>query len=161
MREHTLHTEQTLSAPLDRVFAFFANAENLEAITPPFLKFHITTPTPIAMHPGTEIAYDLSLHGIRFNWASRITVWEPGVRFVDEQLKGPYRRWIHEHSFAPAPGNPNHTVVTDHVRYVVPGGIFQAPIHRLLVRPQLDRIFAHRAQATKRLIESPQVGPAR
>ncbi|MBY0308800.1 MAG: SRPBCC family protein [Phycisphaerales bacterium] len=153
MREFHLHTEQTLNAPLSRVFDFFSNAENLQAITPPFLKFKITSPTPIPMRAGAEIDYALSLHGLRFNWRSGITAWEPGVRFVDEQVKGPYRRWVHEHRFAPDPADPARTIVTDHVRYAVPGWFLQSPIHTLLVRPRLDRIFAYRAEATRRLIE--------
>ena len=153
MPEFTLHREQTLRAPLERVFAFFSNAENLEAITPPFVHFHILSARPIVMRVGTMIDYSLRLHGIRFEWKSEITVWEPAgarPRFVDEQRKGPYRYWIHEHSFAAATDNPGATVVTDHVRYAVPGGTL---IHSLVVKRQLDRIFAYRAEATQRLIE--------
>ena len=152
MAEFILHREQTLDAPLERVFAFFSNAENLEAITPPWVHFHILSARPIVMRPGTMIDYSLKLHGIPFRWKSEITVWEAGgarPRFVDEQRKGPYRYWIHEHSFAGAPGNPQATVATDHVRYAVPGG---ALVHGLFVRGQLERIFDYRADATRRLI---------
>ncbi|CAN5852592.1 hypothetical protein BH11PLA1_BH11PLA1_12270 [soil metagenome] len=146
MRIFELHQDQTLAAPLERVFAFFSDAANLEAITPPFLKFHIVSPRPIQMKVGTLIDYTLRLHGIKFRWRSRISVWEPGIRFIDEQVRGPYRQWIHEHTFQAVPGG---TRVTDHVRYAVPGG---ALINRLFVRPQLDMIFRHRAAATQRLI---------
>ena len=153
MREHVLQTQQTLNAPLDRVFAFFADAGNLEAITPAFLRFHIETPLPIDMKPGALIDYSLSLHGIRFRWRTRITVWEPGVRFVDEQIKGPYRLWVHEHTFKVDPLNPARTVVNDTVRYAHPGWVLEPLVHRFVVRPRLDEIFKHRAEATSRLLE--------
>lgn len=143
-----LHTEQVLRAPIDRVFAFFADAGNLEAITPPFLKFRILTPRPIPMHEGALIDYALKLHGVPIRWRTRINAWEPGKRFVDEQIKGPYLLWVHEHTFTPTADGG--TLVRDHVQYRVPGG---ALANRLFVRGQLDRIFAYRSEATKQLIE--------
>lgn len=153
MREHLLTTEQTLSAPLDRVFAFFSDAGNLEAITPPFLRFHIDSPRPIEMKPGALINYSLTLHGIRFHWRTRICVWEPSVRFIDEQIKGPYTLWVHEHTFTSAPGDPSRTIVKDTVRYAHAGWLLEPLVHRWLVRPRLDAIFDYRAQATRRLLE--------
>ncbi len=146
MAEFVLHREQTLDAPLGRVFAFFSNAENLEGITPPFLRFRVVSARPIVMRVGTLIDYSLKLNGIPFRWRSEITVWEEGKGFVDEQRKGPYRYWIHEHTFASVAGG---TLVTDRVRYAVPGG---ALVHGLFVRGQLERIFDYRAEATRRLI---------
>lgn len=157
MREHVLRVEQTLNAPLDRVFAFFADAGNLEAITPPFLRFHIETPLPIEMKPGALIDYSLKLHGIRIRWRTRISAWEPNVRFVDEQIKGPYTLWVHEHTFAPVSGEPGRTVVTDTVRYAHAGWLLEPVVHNRLVRPRLDAIFKFRAEATGRLLE--QHGP--
>lgn len=149
----TLTTSQTLRAPIDRVFAFYADAGNLEAITPPFLNFRILTPRPIPMHEGALIDYALKLHGIPIRWRTRINVWEPGKRFIDEQIKGPYRLWVHEHTFEALPNNS--TLVRDRVTYAVPGGSL---VNRLFVRSRLDAIFAYRAQATQRLIEStPQI----
>lgn len=156
MREFHLRTEQTLDAPLDRVFAFFSDARNLEAITPPFLKFKITSPLPMEMRVGAQIDYSLRLRGVRFAWGSRITAWEPSVRFVDEQLKGPYRLWVHEHAFRAVEAG-RRTVVADHVQYAVPGWALESAVNAMLVRPQLDAIFAYRATATKRLIESAAV----
>jgi ligand-binding SRPBCC domain-containing protein len=152
MREFTLHVEQTVRAPLERVFAFCSNTENLERITPPRMCFRIQTARPIEMRAGTMIDYSLKLHGIGFRWKSEITVWAPNgtpARFVDEQRKGPYRYWIHEHVFERARDDAGATVVTDHVRYAVPGG---AIVDAMIVRPQLERIFAYRADATRRLI---------
>lgn len=153
MREHLLTAEQTLMAPLDRVFAFFSDAENLEAITPPFLRFHIDSPRPIQMKPGALIDYSLLLHGIRFHWRTRITAWEPGVRFIDEQIKGPYTMWVHEHTFAPVAGDPSRTIVKDAVRYAHSGWPIEPLVHRLLVGPRLEQIFKYRAEATRRLLE--------
>lgn len=150
-----LHTQQTVHAPLDRVFSFFADASNLEAITPPFLRFRILSPLPIEMKPGALIDYALSLHGVRFRWRTRISVWEPGVRFVDEQVRGPYALWVHEHTFKPLPDGRG-TLVTDHVQYAMLGGSLA---DRLFVRPRLERIFAYRAEATRRLIEGQHASP--
>ena len=101
------------------MFGFFADAHNLEAITPPFLGFEVVTPKPIAMDEGTLIEYRLKLHGVRLNWLTRIDVWEPGVRFVDRQLEGPYRLWHHTHTFEP---DGESTLMRDVVRYALPLG---------------------------------------
>lgn len=147
MREFQLDVRQVVKAPLSRVFEFFSDAGNLEALTPAFLKFRILTPRPIEMKVGTLIDYALKLHGIPVSWRSKITAWEPGRRFVDEQVRGPYRLWIHEHTFeATAAG----TEVRDFVRYAVPGG---AIVNRMMVRPQLDKIFAFRQEAIRSLLE--------
>ncbi len=96
---HTLRREQTLPGTPDEVFPFFADAGNLEAITPPYLRFEIVTPRPIEMGEGTLIEYKLRLHGLPISWLTRIEVWEPGVRFVDQQMRGPYALWHHTHEF--------------------------------------------------------------
>jgi len=147
MREFTLEREQTIDAPLDAVFAFFSDARNLERITPPWLHFEILTPPPIEMRVGTRIDYRLRLHGIPLRWQSEITAWEPGRRFVDEQRRGPYRTWIHAHEFEAVDGG---TRVRDSVRYSVPGG---AIINRLLVAPDVARVFDHRERVLRRLFE--------
>lgn len=146
MDEFRLDTAQEVPAPLERVFAFFSDAGNLEAITPGFLKFKILSPRPIEMRVGAVIDYSLRLHGIPVKWRSVITAWEPGVRFVDEQVKGPYRKWVHEHTFE---RTARGTMVRDHVRYAVPGGRL---VERWIVRPRLEAIFAYRRGAIERLI---------
>lgn len=151
MGEFHIYTEQALGASIDRVFGFFSDAGNLEALTPAFLKFCIETPRPIEMRVGALIDYSLRLHGVPIRWRTRINVWEPGKRFVDEQIKGPYRLWVHEHTFeATANGG---TLVRDHVRYTPPLG---AVANALFVRSQLRRIFEYRALATSRLIDGPR-----
>ena len=138
-RDHfTLTARQRLHAPLEDVFPFFADAHNLQSLTPPFLHFTIRSKGPIAMHEGTLIEYQIKLHGIPLGWRTRIDVWEPPLRFVDRQLRGPYRLWRHEHRFEQ---QGDSTMVVDEVAYSVLGG---APINALLVRPDLRRIFAYR-----------------
>ncbi|TWU14395.1 hypothetical protein CA54_32410 [Symmachiella macrocystis] len=136
-----LHCEQRLPVPLEEVFEFFSDACALESITPPWLNFHVVTPSPIGITAGTLIDYKLRMHGIPMRWQSEITVWEPPFRFIDSQRKGPYKHWEHEHTFRTDNGG---TIVGDTVHYSVPGG---AMIHRLLVKRDLERIFSYRQQA--------------
>lgn len=144
MRPYTFTSEFWLPVERRRVFAFFADPHNLEAITPPWLRFEILTPDPIPLEVGTTIDYRLRLRGIPLRWRSEITVWEPLHRFVDEQRRGPYRFWRHTHSFSDLHGG---TICRDEVEYAVPGG---AIVHTLLVRGDLRRIFAYRATAMRR-----------
>lgn len=148
MKERTFRSHLWLPLPPGDLFPFFADAGNLEAITPPWLNFHITTPGPIEMREGALIDYRLRVRGLPLRWRTRINVWEPPHRFVDEQLRGPYRRWIHEHRFEAADGG---TLATDTVRYATP---FDFLVHNWLVRPDIERIFAHREQALKKRFAS-------
>jgi len=141
------HWQLFLPQPIDTVFAFFADAENLEAITPPWLNFRIATPTPIDIREGTLIDYRLKLHGLQVKWRTLIRDWQPPHRFVDEQLRGPYRTWIHEHAFEPHEGG---TICRDTVTYDVPGGPLRGVVHKLFVGKQVDRIFAYRAAELQR-----------
>src|SRR5215210_1142135 len=112
MRLFHLRSSIWVPRPLNDVFDFFADAQNLDLLTPPWLHFEVLTPAPIAMRAGTEIAYRLKLHGIPLRWDSEIAEWEPPHRFVDVQRRDPYRRWVHEHQFSEHDGG---TVVSDHV----------------------------------------------
>jgi ligand-binding SRPBCC domain-containing protein len=136
----TLETYQFLPRPLDVVFRFFADAGNLEALTPPWLRFEILTPLPIDMRAGTIIEYRLRLHGVALRWQSEITAWEPPHRFVDEQRQGPYRKWIHQHTFTPC---NNGSEMRDFVRYLVPGG---GLVNLLFVQREVRRIFEYRSR---------------
>lgn len=142
---YRLETELKLPYPRDDIFGFYADAFNLEEITPPWLNFRVLTPGPIDMHVGTLIDYKLRLHGIPIRWRTRITGWEPPYRFVDEQLRGPYHLWRHEHVFEDHDGE---TRVIDRVDYRVPGGRL---IHSLLVKSDLERIFSFRQEALQRV----------
>ena len=147
---HTLHREQRLAgAPAD-VFPFFADAGNLEAITPPSLRFEIVTPRPIEMRVGALIEYRLRMRGVPISWLTRIEEWEPGVRFVDMQLRGPYALWHHTHTFEP--DGAGGTIMHDTVRYALPGGPLGVLPHRLFVRAELERIFDFRAERVPELL---------
>jgi ligand-binding SRPBCC domain-containing protein len=145
---HTLRREQHLPGTPDEVFPFFADAGNLEAITPPWLGFAIVTPRPIEMHVGTTIEYRLRLHGLAISWLTQIEDWEPGVRFVDAQLRGPYALWHHTHDFEPAPGGG--TLMRDTVRYAIPFGVLGRAAHTLFVQRDLERIFDFRTDEVRR-----------
>jgi ligand-binding SRPBCC domain-containing protein len=133
-----LKSEQFLPQGLDTVFAFFADAYQLETLTPPWLHFAVLTPAPIPMKQGTLIDYRLKLHGIPMKWQSRIEIWEPPLRFIDFQTRGPYRRWHHEHQFEATEGG---TICSDIVDYAVPGGSL---VERWFVRPDILKIVSFR-----------------
>lgn len=137
-RERLFETSLRLPLPCEQVFPFFGDARNLQMITPGWLHFEILTPMPVEMGVGTRIDYRIRLHGVPVRWRTEITAWEPPFRFVDEQRRGPYRQWIHEHTFTPDDGG---TLARDRVRYRVPGG---ALVDRLFVHRDVRRIFAYR-----------------
>ena len=142
-----LTTEQRLSVALDDVFAFFADARNLENITPPWLNFKVLTEGDMTMREGLTIDYAIRLKFIYMRWQSEITAWEPPFRFVDVQRKGPYRYWIHEHTFD---ADGTNTIVRDNIRYGVPGGRL---VHDFFVAHDLRRIFEYRRQKMIDLFE--------
>jgi len=142
----TLESCLYLPRPVEMIFPFFADAANLEVLTPPWLRFEILTPLPILMRPGAIIEYRIRLHGIPLRWMTEITAWEPPNRFVDEQRRGPYRQWIHEHTFTP---RGDGTEMRDFVRYKVPGGRL---VHFFFVRPDVRKIFAYRALQLQKLV---------
>lgn len=136
-----LRIEQWLPRPRNEVFPFFADARNLELITPDWLRFHILNPPPITMRVGLKIDYRLRIRGFPARWQSEITAWEPPFRFVDEQRRGPYRTWHHEHRFEEKDGG---TLCLDVIQYAAPGGPLRPWIERWFVRPDVERIFAYR-----------------
>jgi len=146
MLERTMKVDR----PIEEVFDFFSDAGNLERITPPELGFRILTPLPIEMKEGTLIDYRLRLWGLPVGWRTLISRWEPPACFVDEQLKGPYRVWVHTHRFE---SEGEGTLIHDEVRYELPFGLAgRAALP--LVRRQLDRIFDQRRVATAALLSA-------
>lgn len=145
MTLYRLDTELWLRKPRLEVFPFFADAANLQRITPNWLSFEILTPKPIPMHVGAKIDYRLRVRGLPIRWQSEITAWEPPYRFIDEQRRGPYRIWKHEHRFEEKDGG---TLCTDHIQYAVWGG---ALVNRLFVRRDVARIFEFRQVALKQI----------
>jgi len=144
MKEFILETQQSISKPKEEVFEFFSNAENLEFLTPDFLNFNILTKLPIKMNAGTEIEYKLKLYGIPIKWKSLITSWQPFDSFVDEQIKGPYAKWVHTHIFESI---GTTCLIKDRVNYKVLG---DSLTNKLFVSSNLKTIFQYR---TKRLME--------
>jgi ligand-binding SRPBCC domain-containing protein len=140
---YRLERSQWVPRPRAEVFAFFSEAENLERITPAFLRFRILTPRPIRIAPGALIDYRLRLHGVPLRWRTRIETFEPGVAFTDVQLSGPYKRWHHRHEFADEAGG---TRMRDIVDYELPFGPLGALAHALFVRRSVERIFDYRQQ---------------
>ncbi len=144
MRVRYFESDLWLPRSREEIFAFFSDPRNLDAITPPRLRFRILTPGSIEMKTGALIDYKLRIRGFPVRWRTRIAAWEPPVRFVDEQVRGPYRLWVHEHGFESRDGG---TLVRDRIRYAVP---FDILVHELLVRPDVAQIFAYRTEWLRR-----------
>jgi ligand-binding SRPBCC domain-containing protein len=151
-RTHVLERTQLVRRPRPEVWAFFADPAKLEAITPGFLRFRLATPGPIAMVPGALIDYRLSLFGVPFGWQTRIEEVEEGARFVDVQVRGPYRHWRHVHLFEDAPGG---TLVRDRVEYELPLGRIGGLARTVFVGRALERIFDHRQRQVEALLSIP------
>ena len=141
-----LERTRVVPRPIDEVFAFFSDPANLERLTPPWLRFCVLGATTESLGEGAEIDYRPRVRGIPLRWRSLIRAWNPPHGFVDEQLRGPYRLWVHAHTFEPVNGG---TRVGDRVRYAVLGG---ALVDRLLVRPDLERIFDYRRERLEELL---------
>ena len=140
---YTLRQEQWISRPIGEVFAFFSDAHNLEAITPPWLGFRILSTSSDSITEGTEIRYRLKLHGIPVQWRTEICRWNPPHRFVDVQRSGPYKLWHHTHTFE---AHGDRTRMIDVVRNTLPFGVLGRMVHALKVRGDVQRIFAYRSK---------------
>jgi ligand-binding SRPBCC domain-containing protein len=148
VREFALQTELWLPRPPAEVFPFFAEARNLESLTPPWLNFEVLTPAPIAMRAGALIDYRIRVHGFPIRWRTEIAEWQPPHRFADVQLRGPYTLWHHTHTFEDRDGG---TLCGDQVRYRPRGG---ALVHWLFVRRDVQRIFRYREQRLREIFGS-------
>jgi len=148
MATYRLEEETLIDAPLDRVFDFFSRAENLEKVTPSSLQFKILTKLPIEMKVGTLIDYRLKIRGVPVKWRTEITAWEPQSRFIDSQLKGPYKKWVHEHRFK---AEGNKTRMWDTVEYALPFGPLGTIAHWLFVKKEVSQIFGFRADALRQV----------
>ena len=144
-RIHLLERRQRLELPAEEAFEFYGDARNLEVITPPWLGFKVLGDGAIEMRAGAHIDYRLRLHGLPMRWRTRIEVWEPPLRFVDVQLRGPYSLWEHTHTFEP--DGAHAVAIGDRVRYALPFGALGDLAHATIVRRDLARIFDYRARA--------------
>ena len=153
MKTHRFKTQLWLPQPRERVFLFFSNPHNLDRLTPAWLNFEILTPLPVLMKQGALMDYRLRIRGIPIRWQSEITLWEPPLRFADRQIRGPYRLWVHTHNFFSREGG---TLVEDCVQYATLGGSI---VQRLLVAPDLRRIFSYRHEVLQQLFGADGAAP--
>ncbi len=154
MRTYNLRCEMLVQRPISKVFPFFENARNLARITPDWLKFTVLTPDPLVMRVGLEIEYKIRLLGVPMDWKSVIAEYEPPFRFVDEQVKGPYRYWHHSHEFRP---EGSGTGVIDSVDYALALDPLSRIAHALMVRHQLNAIFRYRQEALSKIFQGETV----
>jgi len=150
MRIHNLEREQELPGTPAEVFDLFADARNLEAITPPLLRFEVITPGAVTMRVGTLITYRLHLHGVPISWLTSIQDWDPPHRFIDQQVRGPFALWHHTHELFPS--GPDGTRMRDTVRYSIGYGALGELAHRVLVRRDLETIFDFRERKVEELL---------
>ena len=144
--------EQVVPRPLEEVFSFFAQARNLEQITPDWLNFTVLSVTPEPIQQGTLIHYRLRLHGLPLRWTSEITEWHPPNKFVDVQRQGPYKLWHHAHLFY---GEGRNTRIRDEVLYALPFGVIGSLANSLAVGRDVKRIFAFREEKIASLFGQP------
>ena len=136
-------SEQWVPQAPEAIWPYFCDERNLEELTPEFLNFEVLGKSTPEIGEGTLIDYRLRLNGIPMGWRSRIENWEPGRRFVDTQVRGPYAHWHHAHEFVPL---ANGTLLRDVVRYRLPLGWLGSVAAGWKVEAQVDEIFAHRAR---------------
>lgn len=153
---HVMRFEQRLDAPPEAVFPFFADPRNLEAITPPLLRFRLLTPDPGSIGVGTFLQYALRIHGVPVRWDTLIQEWDPPSRFVDVQVRGPYRLWHHTHELEP---DGDGTLMRDTVRYAIGFGPFGEVARRAVIERDLEAIFRFRAERVPALV--PRAGAER
>ena len=151
MKVYKLKFKQVINSSLDDVFSFFSNPENLSKITPEKLGFNILTPTPIKMKEGQLIDYSIKLLGKKIRWRTMITEYIPKVKFVDQQLKGPYSMWHHTHEFRDVDGKVE---MTDEIYYVMPFGILGRLVNFLFVCRDLNNIFKHRVEIINKIFDT-------
>jgi ligand-binding SRPBCC domain-containing protein len=154
---HTFEASQFVPRPRAEVFHFFASEHNLETITPPWLNFKVLRKSTPDIQQGTLIDYRLKLYGIPFGWRTEIEAWEPGRKFVDRQLRGPYALWHHTHEFN---DEANGTRMHDVVRYKLPLGAFGNLVAGWKVHRQVRDIFAYRKITIEKLFSANRAEPA-
>lgn len=153
MRLHRLEATQFLPIPLEQAWQFFSDPSRLAEITPPWLNLKPTSKTPVVMHPGLIVTYNVApFPGVRVLWVTEITQVVDGALFVDEQRAGPYRFWHHQHHFRATPAG---TEMRDVIHYALPFGLAGDLLARRTVRQKVEGIFEYRRGTLLRIF-----GPA-
>lgn len=146
---YQLKRKQLVKTDLRTCWDFFSSPKNLAVITPEKMKFTVLTEQPETMYEGLMIAYKVSpVLGIPLGWITEIKTVQDGAFFVDEQRKGPYKIWHHEHRFEVVEGG---VLMTDIVSYTLPFGFLGKFAHWLFVRKQLEAIFEYRFNKVEEL----------
>jgi ligand-binding SRPBCC domain-containing protein len=148
VKPHTLHRTTIINRPIEEVFRFFCDPANLNLITPPSYAMKIISRQPIELKKGALIDYRIKVSGIPLRWRTEITEWKPPYYFVDIQLKGPYRLWMHEHRFE---AQGNNTVMHDDVQFLSPGWFLEPLVNKWFVEPKIISLFDHRTQCLKKI----------
>jgi hypothetical protein len=146
--DHELLMEQWVPRPIEEVFAFFSDVKNLELLTPPHLHFKVLGSSTNSLQAGTLIDYKLQLHGIPFHWQSLIGEWRPVTHFSDTQMRGPYKKWHHTHTFIEQDGG---TLIRDHALYRLPFGVPGDAVAYPFVKKDLEKIFGYRFTKVREL----------
>ena len=159
LKKYTLRATQLIGLKPAGAFSFFEDPKNLAAITPPWLNFRIIGDCGGSTCRGAEFDYTLRWFGLTIPWRTRITEYSAGRSFTDAQIRGPYRSWVHRHTFR---AMPEGTLMEDRVDFVLP--LAALPLSPLVCR-QLEDIFSYRAHRVSEWAEagtgrSPK-GPAR
>ena len=145
---YNIKFSQFIPQPIDKVFAFFARPENLECITPKNLKFSIKTLSPIRMETGQIIDYNIKIKGFPLRWRSLISSYDPPYRFIDEQIRGPYSKWHHTHTFTKENGG---TKIDDQIEYSLPFGLLGRITHSIWIKKDLEKIFEYRSKTIEKV----------
>jgi len=139
----SLRKTQLIDAPVTEVFSFFERPENLEKITPTWLGFTILNTQPLDMGLSAEFDYTIKMFGLKLKWRSKITNYKPPYSFTDVQIVGPYKLWVHNHTFIE---QGKRTLMTDIVEYKLYGGMFSSVLNKIFVKKKLEEIFSYRQE---------------
>jgi ligand-binding SRPBCC domain-containing protein len=144
---------QFVPATLNAVWNFFSSPANLTRITPSEMGFIITSPLPDEMYKGMFITYKVSpAFGIQLNWVTEITQIKYEKFFIDEQRRGPYRIWHHEHHFKEVAGGVE---MHDILYYCVPLGFIGSIADKLFVQNKVKEIFDFREKRINEIFPGP------
>lgn len=164
------HTEQHLPYPVEQVFAFFADPDNLPLLMPAWQYARIEqqslVPPPIQSNPsapqirasgvGSHVTLSFRpfpFSPFRLHWQAEISEFVWNEHFCDAQLRGPFAYWNHCHYIRQVnESGMDATLIADNVEYELPFGIAGQIAHRLFIRRQIERTFAYRQVQLARIL---------